>query len=99
MEVELDLGWVGYVGQGRRSKAKNRVFTWLLPCVKVKVKGQGQGHGSRSNVWHAAIEIRGSALPSAAKSNKSHYQSKVFVCVSLISGCMQIIGQMRSIGF
>ncbi len=25
-------------------------------------------------------------MPSAAKSNKSHYQSKVFVCVSVISG-------------
>ncbi len=34
------------------------------------------------------VDIRGSALPSAAKSNKSHYQSKVFVCVSLTSGDM-----------
>ncbi len=25
-------------------------------------------------------DIRGSALPSAAKSNRSHYQSKVMVC-------------------
>ncbi len=58
---------------------------------------------SRSKVevkfWRAAVDIRGSALPSAAKSNKSHYQSKVFVCVSVISGRMQIIAQMRSIGF
>ncbi len=45
------------------------------------------------------IDIRGLALPSAAKTNKSHYQSKVFVCVSLISGCMQIILWMRSIRF
>ncbi len=40
-----------------------------------------------------------STLPSAAKSNKSHYQSKVFVCVSVISWHMWIILQMRSIGF
>ena len=40
---------------------------------------------SQSNsFWHAAVHIMGSALPSAAKSNKSHYQSEVFVCVSVI---------------
>ncbi len=39
-----------------------------------------------------------SALPSAAKSNKSHYQFKVFVCVSAISGRMRIIARMRLIG-
>ncbi len=37
------------------------------------------------------------AEPSAEKGNMSHYQFKVFVCVSLISGCMQIIARMRSI--
>ncbi len=31
--------------------------------------------------------------PLMAKSNKSHYPSKVFVCVSVISGCMRIIAQ------
>ena len=35
---------------------------------------------SRSNFWRVAVDLRGSALPSAAK--RSHYQSKVFVCVS-----------------
>ncbi len=30
---------------------------------------------------------------------KSHYQSKVFVCVSVISGRMRIIARMRSISF
>ena len=35
----------------------------------------------------------------ALGSNKQHYQSKVIVCVSVISGCMQIVAQMRSIGF
>ena len=62
------------VGQGRRSRlnVKNSVLTSLLPCFRVKgrvkVKGQCQGHGqrSRSNFWRAAVDIRGSALPSAA---------------------------------
>ncbi len=88
------------MGQRSRSNAQNRVFTWLLPCfkVKVKVRGQGQKSGSRSNFWHAAVDNRGSALPSAAKSNKSHYQYKVFVCVSVIIGRVRIIARMRSIG-
>ena len=52
----------------------------------VKVKGHGsrskvKGHGSRSKVKvkFMVVNIRGPALPSAAKSNKSHYQSEVFV--------------------
>ena len=40
---------------------------------------------------------RGSALPSAAKSKRSHYQSEVFVCVSVISWRIRIIARMRSI--
>ncbi len=82
----------------------------MLPCFRVKVKGRGQGHESRSkvtgqgqrsrsNFWRAAVDIRGSALPSAAKSNKGHYQCKVFVCVSVISGHRRIIARRRSIGF
>ncbi len=43
--------------------------------------------------------LRGSTLPSVAKSSNPHYQSKVFVCVSLIGGRMWIIARMRSIGF
>ncbi len=31
--------------------------------------------------------------------DKNHYQSKVFVCVSIISGRMRIIKRMWSIGF
>ncbi len=42
---------------------------------------------------------RGSTFPSATKSNKSHYQSKVFGNVYVISGHMLIIARMRSIGF
>ncbi len=59
----------------------------------------GQGQSSRSNFWHAAVDIRDSALPSAAKSNKSHYRSKVFVCVYVIRERMRVIARMRSIGF
>ncbi len=40
-----------------------------------------------SILGHTAVDIRGSALPSAAKSNTSHYQPKAFVCVSVISQC------------
>ncbi len=48
--------------------------------VKVGVNGQGQGHmsRSRSTFWRAVVDFRGSALPSATQSNRSHYQSKVF---------------------
>ena len=64
-------------------------------------------YGARpSNFWCETVDVRGLALPSAAKSNnckfgakKSHYQSKVFVCVSVTSGRMRIIAQIRSIGF
>ncbi len=65
---------------------------------KVKGRGQGQRSESRSNFWLAAVDNRGSALPSAAKSNKSQYQFKMFVCASVISGRMRIIAHMRSIG-
>ncbi len=57
------------------------------------------GQRSRSSFWHGAVNIRGSALPSAAKSNNHHYQSKVIVCVSVMIGRMQIIARMRSMGF
>ena len=81
------LGWLC------RSKVNVRCqkLCFYTACYNVPLlKGQrsGQSHGSRSNFWRAAVDIRGSVLPSAAKSNKSHYQSMVFVCVSLTSGCM-----------
>ncbi len=37
-------------------------------------------------------------MPSAAKSIRSDYQSKVFVCVSVIRGRILITAWMRSIG-
>ncbi len=57
----------------------------LMSRSKVRVKVMVQGQRSRSILWEAALDIWGSALPSAAKSNKSHYQSKVFVGVSVLS--------------
>ncbi len=60
-------------------------------CGSVRYHSQAlnrQGHGSRSNFWRAAVDVRGSALPSAAKSNNHHYESEVTVCVSVISGRM-----------
>ena len=65
---------------------------------KVGVKFMGQGQRSRSNFWRAAVDMRGSGLQSAAKSNKSYYQSEVFVCVSVVSGHILIIARMWSIG-
>ncbi len=49
------------------------------------------------------LSVRPSVRPSVSsltvKSNKNHYQSKMFVCVSIISGRMRITARMRSIGF
>ncbi len=54
----------------------------VLPCFKVKVKGRGQGHGSRSNFWSVVVDIRGSALQSAAKSKKESLSVQdVCLCV------------------
>ncbi len=38
------------------------------------------GSRSRSNFWHAVVDIRNLTLPSAAKRNNHHYQSEVIVC-------------------
>ena len=75
--------------QGQRSGSRS----------KVGVKVTGQGQRSRLLFWRAAVDIRGSALPSAVKSNRSHCQSKVLVCVSIISRRVRVIARMRSIGF
>ena len=81
-------------------------FVFLHHCynaLRVKVKGRGQGQGqcqrSRSNFWCTVVDIRGLALLSAAKRNNHHYQHKVNICVSVISGRLRIITRMRSIGF
>ncbi len=95
--VDLDLGYAGIVGQGRRSKVKVKcqiscfdiIVTLLTVKVRVKVKGRVKvmGRGQRSNFWRTA------------NSNRGHYQSKAFVCVSLIRGRIRIIARRWSIGF
>ena len=70
---------------------------YLVSRSKAAIKVKG--HGSRSIFRHTAVDIWDSALPSAVKTNNSHYQSKLFVCVSIISMRMRIIAQMRLIGF
>ncbi len=58
--------------QGRldlKVKVVGHVFTSPLPHFKINVKGRGQGQQLRSNFWCSAVDIRGSALPSAAKSS------------------------------
>ncbi len=49
--------------------------------VGVKFTDWGQGHGFRSTFWCAAVNIRGSALPHAAKTKEES-----LVCVSVIRG-------------
>ncbi len=53
---------------------------YLALKSRSKVGVKFKDHRSGSNFWRAAVDIRGSAVPSAAK--KSHYQSKVFACVA-----------------
>ena len=63
---------IGVEGQGQR------LGSWSKVEIKVI------GHGQRSNFRSTAVDSRSSDLPSVTKSNKIHYQSKVFVCVSVI---------------
>ena len=55
-----------YIALGSRTGSRSK--------VRVKVIGH------RSNFWCAMVDIRGSTLPDAAKSNNHHYQSKVITC-------------------
>ena len=66
---------------------------FLHHCYTV---GQGlrSGQGQRGSRSGAAVDIRGAALLSAVKSNNRHYQSKVIVCVSVISGRMRTMDQV-----
>ena len=67
------------MGQGQMPKNcfLHHCYLALRSRSKVEVKVMGQDQGQIS------VDIRGSALPSAAE---IHYQSKVFVCVSVIWG-------------
>ncbi len=50
--------------------------------------------------WKSLTPVLGARLYRVQqRAIKSHYQSKVFVCVSVISGCRRIIVPMQSIGF
>ena len=60
---------------------------------KVGIKVTGQGQRSRSNFWCAVVNIRGSALPSAAKSKEESLLIQgVCLCVDrlLIYMCSSI---------
>ena len=54
-----------------------------------------QSVSSASTLW----KINTDNCHQTVKSNKRHYQCKVFVCVPIISWRMRIIAQMRSINF
>ena len=88
MEVDLDLGQDGYVGQGRRSRSYAKTAFYITVTL---LWGQGQRSGSRSRVKvmgqgqlsGTQRSILGARLCRVQQSNRSHYQFKVFVCVSL----------------
>ena len=82
-------------GQGQMPKIAFWHHCYIALRSKVGVKVMGH---SRSDFWCIAVDIRGSAK-SAAKTNKSYYQSKVFVCMSVIRGRIRRITRMRLIGF
>ena len=63
---------------------------YLVASVHPSVSERSQR--SRSNYWRAAVDIRGLALPSAAKSKEEVISPK------RLSVC-RIIARMRSIGF
>ncbi len=61
--------------------------------VGVNVKGQGHISGMQRSILGARL------CRVHQRAKKSHYQSKVFVCVSVISGRVRIIVRMWLIGF
>ncbi len=109
MEIDIDLGQAGIVGQGRRSKVKfkcsNSCLTSLLVAFYL-VWGQSQGSESSSKVGvkvkyirSLACQVQQKAITLNFEVKGGHYRFEGFVCVSVIRGCMQIITQMRSISF
>ncbi len=66
----------------------------LRSNVGVKVKDHGQGQRLR-----LTFDIRGSALPSAAKTKEKSLPVQGDNLCVCNQGCMQIIVQMRSISF
>ena len=53
--------------------------------VKVGVRVTGKGQRSRSNFLRAVVDIRGSAVPSAAKSKEESSVQGVCLCVTFNS--------------
>ncbi len=77
---------------------------WSRSKIGVKVKDWGQGHILRSNIWCAGVNIRDlacqmqkRAISSKFGAKKGHYQSKVFVCLSVIR--MQMWMQLISFSY
>ncbi len=68
--------------QGQRSGSRSRV----------KVKGQGQLSGAQRSILGARL------CRVQQRAKRSHYQSKVIVCVSVISRHVRLIARMWSIG-
>ncbi len=68
------------------------LYTILLSTAK-------QGDNAIVRVFVCLFVYALRAVPSAAMSNNYHYQSKVIVYVSVISGRLRIITWMWSIGF
>ncbi len=71
----------------------------IINRVALAKQGDNALGSVRLSVCPFVRVIRSSALPSAAKSNKGHYQFRVLVCVSVISGRMRIITRMQSVSF
>ncbi len=91
---------VKVVGQRSRSNAKYRVLTSLLPSFKVGSRSHSRSHSrSKSTFWRAAVDIRGSALPSAAKSKEESLSVQgVCLCVCLAHLC-KLHGRLIYIAF
>ena len=87
---------VKVIGQRSRSNVKKYFPTTVLPCsrskVRVMVKGWGQsrGQGQISGVQRSILGALLCRVRQRAK--KSHYQYKVFVCVS--NNCVDAINQL-----
>ncbi len=100
MEVDIDLDWSEFVGQGQRSRsnfencASKDSFVGFLPHFDFNVKGPGQGQRSRLDVRSRSKfrSILFDVMSWASKwqitfmleTNYDHFQSKVFVCVFVI---------------
>ncbi len=90
MGVDLDLGWLGNIGQGRRSKVKAKCPKSCFDLTVTLLYGQGQrsesrsqvkvkGQGRISGVQWSILGARLCQVQQGAKEND--YLSKMFLCV------------------